>query len=146
MVTQLRSFLRLKQVTSASGISRSWIYVERVTGEGVVLALSPVGTITVSGDDEVIDSLLPTIRDNKPGILRELPREHRRTKVLAMLSGDPGLRFAVSVEDAFTDPVVVAVGIRQIATFELEIPGRYYDGMALLELSADCSRAKDADL
>lgn len=110
--------------------------------EGVILALSPVGSITATGEQSAVDLWLPIIRDNKPAILRELQRERRRAKVLAMLAADPGLRFAVSVEDALTDPVVVAVGIREIATFELEIPGRYYDGMALLELIAGYCGAK----
>ncbi|MQM32103.1 MAG: hypothetical protein CRU78_16970 [Candidatus Accumulibacter phosphatis] len=120
--------------------------IEKVTREGVVLALSPTGTITATGDEQVVDRWLPTIRDNKPGIVRELEREGRRTKVLAMLGADPGLRYAVHVEDASTDPVLVAVGIRQVATFELGMPGRYYDGMALLELVASYSGAQHDEL
>lgn len=108
--------------------------IEKVAGEGVLLALSPAGTITATGDEQVVDRWLQTIRDNKPDILRELRREGRRTKVLAMLGADPNLRYAVHVDDASTDPVVVAVGIRPVATFELEIPSRYYDALALLEL------------
>jgi len=108
--------------------------IEQATVEGVILALSSVGTITATGDQSAVDRWLPTIRDNKPSILCELHRERRRTKVLAILEAAPGTRYAVHVADASTDPVVVAVGIREIATFELEIPHQYYDGMALLEL------------
>lgn len=108
--------------------------IEQATVEGVILALSSVGTLTATGDQSAVDRWLPTIRDNKPSILCELHRERRRTKVLAMLGAVPGTRYAVHVADASTDPVVVAVGIREIATFELEIPHQYYDGMALLEL------------
>lgn len=108
--------------------------IERATVEGVTLALSPAGTITATGDQSAVDKWLPTIRDNKPSILYELQRERRRAKVLAMLEAAPGTRYAVHVADASTDPVVVAVGIREIATFELEIPHKYYDGMVLLEL------------
>lgn len=46
------------------------------------------------------------------------------------------------IEDASSDPVVVAPGIRQVATFELGSPSRYYDGMALLEIVADYAGAK----
>lgn len=120
--------------------------LEKVTREGVVLALSPIGTITATGDEQVVDRWLATIRDNKPGIMRELAREGRRTKVTAMLEADPGLRYAVHVERASTDPVLVAVAIRQVATFELGIPSRYYDGMALLELVADYSGEKHANI
>ena len=75
-----------------------------------------------------------SIRDSKPASHAELQRERRCAKVLAMLEAAPGTRYAVLVTDASTDPVVVAVGIREIATFEMEIPHKYYDGMVLLEL------------
>jgi hypothetical protein len=75
-----------------------------------------------------------SIRDSKPASHAELQRERRRAKVVAMLEAAPGTRYAVLVADASTDPVVVAVGIRKIATFEMEIPHKYYDGMVLLEL------------
>lgn len=120
--------------------------IEKLTREGVILALSPIGTITATGDEQVVDRWLPTIRDNKPGIVCELEREGRRTKVTAMLEADPVLRYAVHVEDASTDPVVVAIGIRQVATFELGIPSRYYDGMALLELVASYSGAQHENM
>jgi len=110
--------------------------------EGVILALSPVGSITATGEQSAVDLWLPIIRDNKPGILRELQRERRRAKVLAMLAADPGLRYAIHVDDASTDPVVATVGIRPIATLDLEIPSRYYDGMALLELVESYSGAQ----
>ena len=70
----------------------------------------------------------------KPETLQDRQLEARRRKVIAMLEATPGTRYAVLVTDASTDPVVVAVGIREIATFEMEIPRKYYDGMALLEL------------
>lgn len=108
--------------------------IEKVARDGVILTLSPVGTITATGDEPAVDRWLPTIRDNKPGILRELQREGRREKVVARLGADPALRYAVHVDDASTDPVVVVVGIRSVASFELEIPSRYYDALALLEL------------
>ena len=108
--------------------------IEKVARDGVILTLSPVGTITATGDEPAVDRWLPTIRDNKSGILRELQREGRRAKVLATLEADPALRYAVHVDDASTDPVVVVVGIRSVASFELEIPSRYYDALALLEL------------
>lgn len=61
-------------------------------------------------------------------------REQRRSKVMAMLEDTPSTRYALLVENDSTDPVVVAVGIRKIATFEMEIPQMHYDGMVLLEL------------
>jgi hypothetical protein len=108
--------------------------IEQATAEGVILALSPSGTIKATGDQTAVNKWLPTIRDNKTGILCELHRERRHAKVVAMLEAAPGTRYAVHVADASTDPVVVAVGIWKIATFELEIPHQHYDGFTLLEL------------
>lgn len=119
--------------------------IEQATADGVNLALSPAGTLTATGDQAAVDRWLPTIRDNKPSILCELQRERRRAKVLVMLEAAPGTRYAVHVADASTDPVVVAVGIREIATFEMEIPHKYYDGMALLELIGKHSGEKYAN-
>jgi hypothetical protein len=108
--------------------------IEQAAGEGVILAISPAGKISASGEQSLVDLWLPTIRNNKAGLLCELRRNGRREKVLAMLAAAPGTHYAVIVADASTDPVVVAVGIRDVATFELEIPYPYYDGLALLEL------------
>ena len=105
--------------------------IERASAEGVILALSPTGTIKASGEQSAVDRWLPMIRNNKPGILCELQREVRRAKALALLEGK---RFALFVEDDKTDPVIAAVAIRDMATFELAIPRHSYDGMVLLEL------------
>lgn len=53
---------------------------------------------------------------------------------MQMLSADPQKKYAVLVQDASSDPVRVTVGIRGLATFDLEIPRARYDGIALLEL------------
>ncbi|MEF8724024.1 MAG: hypothetical protein V5B30_16020 [Candidatus Accumulibacter delftensis] len=58
----------------------------------------------------------------------------RRAKVLAMLRDNPGVRYAIEVPDANTDPVIISIGIRNVATFEMNIPQAYYDAFALLEL------------
>lgn len=108
--------------------------LERATVEGVSVALSSTGTVTVTGDQAAVDRWLPALREHKPNILNELHRERRRTEVLALLEASPCNRYAVYVEDASTDLVHIAVGIRNIATFEMEIPQKYYDGMELLEL------------
>ena len=105
--------------------------IEQATAEGVILALSPTGTIKATGNQSAVDKWLPTIRKNKPSILCELQREYRRNKVLALLEGK---RFALFVDDDKTDPVIMVVGIRDMATFELAIPRHSYDGMVLLEL------------
>lgn len=108
--------------------------LERATGEGVSIALSSTGVVRVTGDQSTVERWLPAIREYKANILSELHRERRRTKVLDLLEASLSTRYAVYVEDASTDPVLVAVGVRNIATFEMEIPQKYYDGMELLEL------------
>jgi hypothetical protein len=108
--------------------------LERATVAGVSVALSSTGTVRVTGDQAAVEKWLPPIREHKPNILNELHRERRRTEVLALLEASPGTRYAVYVEDAATDPVFVAVGVQNLATFEMEIPQKYYDGMELREL------------
>jgi hypothetical protein len=105
--------------------------IEQAAEEGVTLVLSPAGKIKATGVQVIVDKWLPVIRDNKQIILFELQREFRRAKVLALLEEK---RFALIVEDDKTDPVIVAVGIRDVATFELEIPLYSYDGLVLLDL------------
>ena len=60
--------------------------------------------------------------------------EARRQRVLAMLAENPNVRRAVVVDNADADPVLVAVGIRDVATFELVIPAARFDAFKLLEL------------
>ena len=51
-----------------------------------------------------------------------------------MLRDNPNVRYAIEVVDAATEPVVVSVGIRNVATFEMKIPLTCYDGFTLLEM------------
>lgn len=108
--------------------------IERATGEGVLLALSPSGSISARGEQSVIDRWLPAIKQSKAAIIAELLLERRRAKVLAMLRDNPGIRYAIEVIDANTDPVIVSIGIRNVAAFEMNIPHAYYDAFALLEV------------
>jgi hypothetical protein len=65
---------------------------------------------------------LPAIKQSKAAIIAELQLEQRRAKVLAMLRDNLGIRYAIEVADANTDPVIVSIGIRNVATFEMNIP------------------------
>jgi len=51
-----------------------------------------------------------------------------------MLRDNPGVRYTIEVVDANTDPVIVSIGMRNVATFEMNIPQAYYDAFALLGL------------
>jgi hypothetical protein len=108
--------------------------IEGATEEGVLLALSPLGSLSAKGNQAVIDRWLPAIKHSKAAIIAALQLERRRAQVLAMLRDKPGIRYAIEVVDANTDPVIVSVGIRHVATFEMNIPQAYYDAFALLEL------------
>ena len=108
--------------------------IESVTEDGVLLALSSSGRISVKGDQLAIDPWLPAIKQSKAAIIAELQLERRRAKVLTMLRDNPGIRYAIEVLDANSDPVIASIGIRNVATFEMNIPQAYYDAFALLEL------------
>jgi len=68
------------------------------------------------------------------GEIEEAANDSRQQRVEDMLISNPELKYAVVVDDANTDPVSVTVGIRKIAVFDLEIPRKNYDGMALLQV------------
>jgi hypothetical protein len=108
--------------------------IEGATEEGVLLALSLSGSISAKGDQSAIDRWLPAIKQSKAAIIAELQHGRRRAKVLAMLRDNPGISYAIEVVDANTDPVIVSIGIRNVATFEMNIPQAYYDACSLLEL------------
>lgn len=114
--------------------------IERASEDGVLLELSPSGSIFAKGDRPAIDRWLPAIKQSKAAIIAELQLERRRAKVLAMLRENHSVRYAVEVVDPNADPVIVSVAIRDIASFELNIPQAYYDAFALLELIEKHSR------
>ena len=60
--------------------------------------------------------------------------EASRQRVLAMLAERPGIRYAVVVDNPDIDPVLVSVGIRDVATFELAIPAAKFDSFTLIDL------------
>jgi len=59
----------------------------------------------------------------------------RRQRAIAILAGDPGIRYAV-VTDIAADPeaVILTLGIRDLATGELLIPRASYDPFRLMQL------------
>lgn len=65
----------------------------------------------------------------------ELKRESRRLKVLAMLAEKPDSQRAIITNlDSDPDNVILTIAIRNVATFEMQIPKQKYDGFMLLEL------------
>lgn len=119
--------------------------IKRASADGVNLALSPAGTIKVTGDGAAVNRWLPVIREHKPGIfaalqeavndsLRNPAAEARRQRVLAMLAENPNIRRTVLVDNPDTDPVLVSIAVRDVATFELAIPATRFDAFKLLDL------------
>lgn len=91
-----------------------------------MLACTPVTPVTAENDDTA---------DKTTG--EPLPNpamEGRRQRVLAMLAERPGIKYAVVVDSPNTDPVIVALAIRDVGTCEFAIPAANYDAFALLAL------------
>lgn len=92
-------------------------------------AVSQVGGhVTADDCDLVLKAARPL-----PEALPDPVAEARRQKILAMLAERPGIRYAFTVDDPDTDPVILALAIRGVGTCELLIPGAKYDPFALLE-------------
>lgn len=120
--------------------------IKGAMADGVNLVLSPAGSIKARGEGAAVYRWLPVIREHKPGIVMALrdtgdvepqpdpATEARRQRVLAMLGEQPGIKYAVVVDDPDTDPVILALAIRDRATCELRIPRDRYDGVLLLDL------------
>ena len=51
-----------------------------------------------------------------------------------MLATDSNLRYGLVVDNPDTDPVIVALAIRDVGRCELAIPAAHYDAFALLAL------------
>ena len=102
--------------------------------DGVQLALSSSGGISAKGNQSAIDLWLPAIRQSKAAIIGTLKLEKRRAWVLKTLHESPDIRCAIEVIDPDTDPVILSIGIRSVATFEINVPQVRYDPFALLEL------------
>lgn len=101
--------------------------LNRAETDGLTLRLDG-GKLRYSAPREVAARWLPTLKEHKADLVREMALRMVRT----MLDG--GDKYAVAVPYASSDPVIVYCGIQGLATFELAIPHHSYDGMILLEL------------
>lgn len=109
--------------------------IELAEMEGLLMEPSmTTGNIKLSGNQLVVALWSPVIRQRKLEIFTALRGSNNLREVLQMLLDNQSLRYAVKVTDANADPVAIAVGIRNIAVFELSIPRANYDAFALLEL------------
>ena len=72
--------------------------IRQAAAQGVWVALSPPDNIKVVGNENAVDSWLPTIREHKPGILADQTFAHDAS--LGFSGGDiapmfPGSRFHI---------------------------------------------------
>ena len=114
--------------------------ISRVRAKGIRLKVSgntlryeaPAGALT--------DELRVELKTLKMEIIKTLVNdpcapdesERRRQQVLAMLSRQPESTYVFVVEEPSDSNVIVAVGIRHVATFEMHIPQDRYDPIVFL--------------
>ena len=68
------------------------------------------------------------------GVQSDPAADARRRRVIAMLAGNPGIRYAVATDNtAEAEAVILALGIRGLATGELLIPRANYDPLKLMQ-------------
>ena len=60
--------------------------IKGAQADGVMLALSPSGSIMAIGSDEAVCRWLPTIREHKPELLEELQKTPEEREILQWLS------------------------------------------------------------
>ena len=109
--------------------------IELAEMEGLLLepSINP-GNIKATGNQLVVDLWSPIIRQRKLEVFTALRISNSLREVLLMLRDNQKIRYALKVDDPDSDPVVIAVGIRNIAVFELRVPHAKYDAFALMEL------------
>ena len=106
---------------------------------GKVATATPAISATQQGETAETVARIATVAVANPTSPEVTPlpgpaTESRRQRALAMLSEQPGIKYAVVVDDPDTDPVILALAIRERATCELRIPRDKYDFFLLLDL------------
>lgn len=104
----------------------------RIRSEGINLRLVGGG---LQARGQMTDVQHDWLRRHKAELIDELraERRRRRDEVLMLLADNPGVRYAY-VTDADSDPIVLAVAICDLATFEMTIPADRYDPFRLMEI------------
>lgn len=99
-----------------------------IRADGNCLDISP---------DNVSPDLVLQLKQLKPEILAvlrlEQQREARRQEVLTMLAAEPERKRAIYADaDSDRDNVILAIAIREVATYEMQVPKAKYDPWQLL--------------
>jgi hypothetical protein len=108
--------------------------LERAITDGLKLFISADEKVRILGDQKIIDEWLPLIREHKSEIIVLLQQEQRQKHVMEMLASNPGVKYFVVAENSQSDPVLLTIGIRGMAVFEMHVPLKNYDGVALLQV------------
>jgi hypothetical protein len=120
--------------------------IKQAAADGVRLVLSLSGELKAAGNDAAVNRWLPIIRECKPAIVAALQEaandalpdpamEARRQEVLAKLAANPTARLAM-ITDLDSDPefAILAIALRDKATFEMRVPKAKYDPFLLYDL------------
>ena len=91
------------------------------------------GKLVADSDRPLTDDDRQFIRNHRGEILAEVERRRRRDEVLMMLADNPGVKYAYAT-DTGGDPIIIAIAIRGLATFEMNIPADRYDPFRILAL------------
>ena len=120
--------------------------IKQAAADGVRIALTDTGTIKALGDQAAVNRWLPSIREQKPGVMAALrkadndpikptPADEHIEKMIAKLESDPGLRYAMETHTEIDpDAVILTLAIRGKGACELRIPKSRYDAFTLLDL------------
>jgi hypothetical protein len=95
--------------------------------------------LDISPADDLPSDLIHQLKQHKPQILAALhleqQQELRRKSALALLTSDPNMKRAIHVDsDSDPDNVILAIAIRHLATFEMQVPKANFDPWQLLAL------------
>lgn len=128
---------------SADGlIERFRLRGVELRADGMKLRYSaPAGVLTAADKAELAahKAALLAVLSCPPAVFRPAlgatyTRRRKASSVVRALEHDPALRFAVEVANGDSDPVVLAVAIRDAGTCELLIPKDRYDPFAIIAL------------
>jgi hypothetical protein len=117
------------------------LILEQIAADGLTLSVSESGNLYLDGKGSAVSDWPDVIRENKQELLAELRVRAGQASLEDQIKA--GRKYAVLVDDASTDPVLIKVGIRGIGIFELAIPYAHYDGVALLEVLEQYSEERD---
>lgn len=113
--------------------------ISRLEAQGLHLTRRG-GSIVITPGGAATSDIVELVRANKPELLAALPDaagvETRHARLIAMFRENPTIRYAVITDsEATPDAVIVSIGIRGVATCDIQIPRERFDPFALLDIT-----------